>query len=196
MSNLSVSIVLSKYHDDVIKWKHFPRYWPFVRGIHRSPVTSPHRGQWRGALMFSLIYARINGWVNNREAGDMRRHQAHCGVIVMFPDVFRWCAYIALFCPKETRLRLTSLDRMQFVMKMCGSKRLVRELLCCDTIYRSYICITEYHFCREKFGFVFKKWLRASESYFPFFALCFCLQKSLVCKKLLLRVISKEGHEL
>ena len=23
-------------HDDVIKWKHFPRYWPFVRGIHRS----------------------------------------------------------------------------------------------------------------------------------------------------------------
>ena len=25
-------------HNDVIKWKHFPRYWPFVRGIHRSPV--------------------------------------------------------------------------------------------------------------------------------------------------------------
>ena len=22
-------------HDDVIKWKHTPRYWPFVRGIHR-----------------------------------------------------------------------------------------------------------------------------------------------------------------
>ena len=43
------------HHDDVIKWKHFPRYWPFVRGIHRSPVNSPHKGQWRGALMFSLI---------------------------------------------------------------------------------------------------------------------------------------------
>ena len=28
-------------HDDVIKWKHFPRNWPFVRGIHRSPVNSP-----------------------------------------------------------------------------------------------------------------------------------------------------------
>ena len=28
-------------HDDVIKWKHFPCYWPFVRGIHRSPVNSP-----------------------------------------------------------------------------------------------------------------------------------------------------------
>ena len=39
-------------HDNVIKWKHFPRYWPFVRGIHRSPVNSPHKGQWRGALVF------------------------------------------------------------------------------------------------------------------------------------------------
>ena len=38
--------------DDVIKWKHFQRYWPFVRGIQRSPVKSPHKGQWRGALIF------------------------------------------------------------------------------------------------------------------------------------------------
>ena len=30
-------------HDDVIKWKHFSRYWPFVRGIRRSPVNSPHK---------------------------------------------------------------------------------------------------------------------------------------------------------
>ena len=70
-------------HDDVIKWKHFPRYWPFVRGIHKSPVNSPHKGQWRGALMFSLICARINGLVNTREAGDLRRHHTHCDVIVM-----------------------------------------------------------------------------------------------------------------
>ena len=55
-----------KYHDDVIKWKHIPRNWPFVRGIHRSPVNSPHKGQWRGTLMFCLISARINCWVNNR----------------------------------------------------------------------------------------------------------------------------------
>ena len=41
-------------HDDVIKWKKFPRNWPFVWGIHRSPVNSPRKGQWRGALMFDL----------------------------------------------------------------------------------------------------------------------------------------------
>ena len=70
-------------HDDVIKWKHFPRYWLFVRGIHRSPVNSPHKGQWRGALMFSLICAKTNGWINNREAGDLRRHRVHYDVIVM-----------------------------------------------------------------------------------------------------------------
>ena len=71
-------------HDDVIKWKHFPRYWPFVRGIHRSLVNSPHKGQWRGALVFSLICVWINGWVNNREAGDLRRRRAHYDVTVMF----------------------------------------------------------------------------------------------------------------
>ena len=42
----------TKSHDDVIKWKYFPRYWPFARGIHRPPVISPHKGQWREALMF------------------------------------------------------------------------------------------------------------------------------------------------
>ena len=72
-----------KIHDDVIKWKHFPRHWPFVRGIHRSPVNSPHKGQWRWAFMFSLICARIIDWVNNREAGDLRRRRAHYDVTVM-----------------------------------------------------------------------------------------------------------------
>ena len=70
-------------HDDVIKWKHFPRNWLFVRRIHRSPVNSTHKGQWRGALMFTLICARINGWVNTRETGDLRRNRPHCDVIVM-----------------------------------------------------------------------------------------------------------------
>ena len=71
------------YHDDVIKWKHFPRYWPFVRGIHRKQVNSLHKVLWRGALMFSLICARINVWVNNGEAGDLRRHCTHYDVIVI-----------------------------------------------------------------------------------------------------------------
>ena len=70
-------------HDDVIKCKHFPGDWPFVRGIHRSPVNSPHKDQWRGALMFSLMCVWINDWVNNHEAGDLRRYRPHYDAIAM-----------------------------------------------------------------------------------------------------------------
>ena len=86
MRNLSaLTAICSGFcvHDDVIKWKHFLRYWPFVRVIHRSPVNSLHKGQWRGALMISLICVWINGLVNNGEAGDLRRYRAHYDVTVM-----------------------------------------------------------------------------------------------------------------
>ena len=58
-------------------------YWPFVWGIYRWQVNSPHKGQWRGGLMFSLICAWVNGWVDNGEAGDLRRNRAHYDVNVM-----------------------------------------------------------------------------------------------------------------
>ena len=51
-------ITIPNHHNDVIKSKHLPCYWPFVKEIHRWPVASPHKGQWRGALMFSLICAK------------------------------------------------------------------------------------------------------------------------------------------
>ena len=54
-----------------------------MRGIHRPPVNSPHKSQWRGALMFSLICVLVNGWENNRKAGDLRRYRAHYDVIVI-----------------------------------------------------------------------------------------------------------------
>ena len=79
-SHLSLSI---SHHDDGIEWKHFPRYWPFVRGIIWSAVNSPHTGLWRGALLFSLIFAWINVWGNKCEPGDLRRHRAHHDVTVM-----------------------------------------------------------------------------------------------------------------
>ena len=59
-------------HDDVIKWIHCPRYWPFVWGIHRGPIMPV---TWSFDVFFDL---RLNyGWVNNREAGDLRRHRGH-----------------------------------------------------------------------------------------------------------------------
>ena len=61
------------FYDDVIKWKHFPRYWSF--------------GQWRGASMFSFIFVRTNNWGNNGDARDLRRHRAHYDVIVMYSSL-------------------------------------------------------------------------------------------------------------
>ena len=92
------------YHDDLIKWKHFLRYWPFARGIHRSPVNSPPKGQWRGASMFSLICVWINGWVNNREAGDLRRYHSYYDVIVMSSNIWVTVPVVSFF----HRIRLST----------------------------------------------------------------------------------------
>ena len=85
--------LLCNTHDDVIKWKRFPRYWPFVHGIHQSPVNSPHKGLWCGALMYPLICAWINIWLHNREAGDLRHHRAHYDVTVMAMFIDVWFDY-------------------------------------------------------------------------------------------------------
>ena len=59
-------------------------------------VTGPLCGEFTGHRWIPLTKASdvelwcflwsahwINGWVNNREAGDLRRHRAHCDAIVM-----------------------------------------------------------------------------------------------------------------
>ena len=92
------------YSKQVKGWRNqmetFPRYWPFVRGIHRSPVDSPHKGPVTRTLMFSLICAWTHGWANNRDAGDLRRHHAHHDVTVMqdgyFPYIHTPCNQLAL----------------------------------------------------------------------------------------------------
>ena len=87
-SEVSIRLVIH------LKWISCIIIW-ITSLFHRSPVNSPHKGQWRGALMFSLICTRINGWVNNGEAGDLRRHRPlwrHCidsfaatGIIIQLP---------------------------------------------------------------------------------------------------------------
>ena len=66
-------------HDDVIKWKHFSHYWPFLRSL----ANSPRKGQLHGALIFPLICTWTNFWINDHDTGDLRRHRAHYDVTVM-----------------------------------------------------------------------------------------------------------------
>ena len=90
---------------DITWWRHqmetVPALLVFARGIHRSPVGSPHKGQWCGALMFSLICTWTNGSANNRDAGDLRGHRAHHDVTV-------------ILIPRNTDIRLQPLNKPTF----------------------------------------------------------------------------------
>ena len=67
-----------------------------LRGIYRWPVNSSHKGQWRGAMMTSLICARTNGWVDNRDADDLRRHGADYNVTVIGMNISSWIYWIIM----------------------------------------------------------------------------------------------------
>ena len=71
----SLNTCSNSVHDDVIKWNYF-----CVTGS--LWVDSPHKGQWRVDLMFSLICVWTNGWANNQDASNLR-HRAHYDVNVM-----------------------------------------------------------------------------------------------------------------
>ena len=115
-------------------WRHQMETFSALVAIcaGNSPVTGefPHKGQWRGALMFSLMCAWINGWVNNREAGDLRRHRAHYGIRVMInltvPSV--------ILCDWVSTIEVTpkikwNIDRYQIAAKSDCSKRCLVGLL-------------------------------------------------------------------
>ena len=92
-------------HDDVIKWKHFLRYWPFVQGIHRwIPLT---KASDVGTLMFSLICSLKKwlskqswGWWFEMPLGSLWRHcNAHNTYI--YPkniSLMCWNSGICLMC--------------------------------------------------------------------------------------------------
>ena len=115
------------------------------------PVSSPHKGQWRGALMFSLSCVWINGWVNNRETGDLRRYRAHYDV--MYCDDYSaavwwsygWCAVYskAVFFISHaktenthTAWRITSHAWYTARCSLCTSPMLCYHLFCYSFLLR------------------------------------------------------------
>ena len=88
----------SPNHDDLIKWKHFPHCWPFVWEIHQSAVNSPHNKVSNAELWsFFLNSAWTNGWVNNRDTGNLRRHRGYYDVTVMIVVVKETKAWLPFF---------------------------------------------------------------------------------------------------
>ena len=71
--------------------------WGFSALLALCVGNSPIKGQWRGALIFSLICAWMNDWVNDREAGDLERHRGHYDVTVMHPGCCIVTGYVEVF---------------------------------------------------------------------------------------------------
>ena len=102
----------------------------------------PHKGQWRGALVFSFICAWINGWANNRQAGDLRRHRTHYDVTVMVSHTpsknlkFYHAAQIRFWCTQA----LWTVDSF---LKRCEN---LRSTLCWQGEMRPHlVCICHHH---------------------------------------------------
>ena len=87
-----------------------------------SPVlmNSPHKGQWRGALMFYLICVWINGWVNNREAGDINDFNLKCvAIVIILIDIFV-CIFYYVCSVKHPYLLEKSVDRLYIQAPVMG----------------------------------------------------------------------------
>ena len=93
-------------HDDVINWKHFPCYWPFVRGIHRPPVNSPDEGQWRIISSHNLEIER-GRYVRPRVKPEQRR----CVVCNVMDDEIHFV----------TQCRINACERGIFYQKMSSA---------------------------------------------------------------------------
>ena len=157
-------------------WRHQMETFSALLAIcaGNSPVN---KGQWRGALMFSLICAWINGWVNNREAGNLRRHRAHYDVIVMIGPVLL-CFFVSWFfkCSSIIFIRYLSRELLILIVQLnvygygiyaIYNKQIYISVVCicihmtCMSIYASqhiyvyryiihmYLCARWYH-DREK----------------------------------------------
>ena len=114
-------------------------------------MNSPHKGQWCGALMFSLICAWIKGWINNREAGDLRRHRTHYDVIGMFPKyhsyIFSWNVYCIYFTSHDENNSYVSCGWATVCFTRIISSYLENDVLSLDQYFQcrenSYDCIRE-----------------------------------------------------
>ena len=118
-------------------WRHqmetFSALLVLCAGNSPVPVNSPHKGQWRGALMFSLICAWINDWVNNREAGDLRRYRGNYDVNATRPwhtmvalVTNQWIVLLWLY-PMQTLWRILRLGHRWHVLFISETRRFMQN---------------------------------------------------------------------
>ena len=123
-------------HDDVNKCQHFPRYWPFVRGIHPSPVVPLTKASYAQLLCVFFICAWTNIWANKRDAADLGRHCAHYDATVMFPISNSYQVPIR-HASKSLTCRSLIVDKFPYLLRYAMMQNYVR----------TYFAVSEWCVC-------------------------------------------------
>ena len=139
---------------------HFPRYWPFVRGIYSSQANSPCKGQWCGALMFSLICAWRNGWANKRDTGDLSIYLLR---IYLFSNAVFNCRHRISYC-YTSFCRHISADFNGWFLSECCHVNVDHEL--------KMVCVELQLLVQMSGYFLWKKLFDLVSSSKTFFRLC------------------------
>ena len=121
-------------------WRHQIETLSALLGLcaGNSSVTGEFHShsQWRWALMFSLICTWINGWANNREVGDLRRHRAHYDVIVMswilYESIEYKSALIQVMTHKQQEIIQVPLRHKVSLRADTFPKVIVTRCICCN----------------------------------------------------------------
>ena len=131
-----------KWHDDVIKWKHFPRNWPFVRGIHRSREPPTQRPVTRSVWW--------EDWWDRIHLLDLLLYSMWCDLfccfclfvcfyLVFFVFVFFSFCFVCFFTNKKT----TNFGNMKRVTGVVFvSNTFAIPFLCTYIILKASSCLT------------------------------------------------------
>ena len=128
-----------------------------MQGLHRSPVNSQHKGEWLRALLFSLICAWINDWVNNRETGDLRHHCAHYVVTVMKEGI-------------QSKNNHKFLSKSPIKFEICSTIKCILAL-----VLRVWFCVYKLYIWYQNTILYFYRW------YFFIFAWYFMKTENIKC---------------
>ena len=132
------------------QWKHFPRYWPLCEG--KPPVTGGFPSQRPMTRSFGVFFG-LNGWANNRDASDFRRHRAHYDVTTILTPRYSSPLKIlggrAFSSPHSCRIlfldsshaAMSTLSKAIFLSSRTVSIRLWLSLICKKTGTRWHLTV-------------------------------------------------------
>ena len=128
---IQISVLINATHDDVINWEHFPRYWPFVRGTHRSSVNSPQRPVTRSFDVFFDLSKQLSiqwwGWWFETLSRPLWRHRNEKYKLVFMISHHCGSCWLITECQRSGGWFNIKKPSYQYRKSHCGDKTVVRS---------------------------------------------------------------------